>query len=130
MFVLAAGSFMACGLIAWRRRPDNHSGRLMTATGFAALIYPLLIQLEAPLATTLALLFSSTWTIGYVALLLTFRTAGRLEGTVDWLLVAVVTLTLLVAHFALLLVYPAPGNLLLIAENMPVADAINDTAAG
>ena len=128
MFVLAAGSFMACGLIAWRRRPDNHSGRLMTATGFAALIYPLLIQLEAPLATTLAMLFSATWTIGYVALLLSFRTGGRLEGIVDWLLVGVVTLTLLVAHFALLLVYPAPGNLLLVAENMTVADAINDTA--
>ncbi len=128
VFVLAAGSFMACGLIAWRRRPDNYSGRLMTATGFAALIYPLLIQLDSSLATTLALLFSAAWTIGYAALLLSFMTGGRLEHIVDWLLITVFTLTLLVAHFFLLLVYPAPGNLLLVAENMTIADAINDTA--
>jgi signal transduction histidine kinase len=128
VFVLAAGSFMACGLIAWRRRPDNHAGRLMTAIGFAALIYPLLIQVEAPLAMTLAMLFSAVWTIGYAALLLSFMTGGLLTGTIDRLLVGVFTLTLFVAHFALLLVYPAPGNLLLIETNMTIADAINDSA--
>jgi signal transduction histidine kinase len=100
----------------------------MTVTGFAALAYPLLIQVDAPLATTLAMLFSAAWTIGYAALLLGFMTGGRLEGTVDRLLVGVFTLTLFVAHFLLLLVYPAPDNLLLVSENMTVADAINDTA--
>jgi hypothetical protein len=28
---LVGGSFVICGLIAWRRRPDNRSGPLMTA---------------------------------------------------------------------------------------------------
>src|SRR5215207_6196309 len=34
VFTLIGGSFAACGLVAWRRRPDSHSGMLMTATGF------------------------------------------------------------------------------------------------
>ena len=127
VFFLAAGSFIACGLVAWRRRPDNQAGRLMTAIGFAALIYPLLIQLDSSLATTVAYLFSSVWTIGYVALLLSFMTGGLLAGTIDRLLVGVFTLTLFVANFLLLLVYPAPGNLLLVSENLRVADAIGDT---
>jgi signal transduction histidine kinase len=128
VFVLAAGSFIGCGLVAWRRRADNHAGRLMTAIGFTALIYPLLIQLDSSLATTLAYLFSSVWTIGYAALLLSFMTDGLLAGTIDRLIVGVFTLTLFVAHFLLLLVYPIPGNLLLVETNMTIADGINDAA--
>ena len=37
VFRLVGGSFAACGLIAWRRRPDSRSGLLMTATGFGFL---------------------------------------------------------------------------------------------
>jgi hypothetical protein len=96
VYILAAGSFAACGLVAWRRRPDNLSGRLMTATGFAAFAYPLLSQLGAPLTLTLAVLLNSTWTIGYVALLLAFMTGGRLESAVDLVLVGLYTLTLLI----------------------------------
>ena len=50
VFRIVGGLFAACGLVAWRRRPDNHSGRLMTATGFAFLASPLLLQFESPLA--------------------------------------------------------------------------------
>lgn len=56
VFRIVGGSFAACGLVAWRRHPDNHSGRLMTATGFAFLASPLLAQLDAPLARTAGLL--------------------------------------------------------------------------
>src|SRR6185369_5774687 len=42
VFRIVGGLFAACGLVAWRRRPDNHSGRLMTATGLAFLASPLL----------------------------------------------------------------------------------------
>ena len=37
VFRLIGGSFAACGLIAWRRRPDSRSGLLITAVGFAFL---------------------------------------------------------------------------------------------
>ena len=33
VFRLIGGSFAACGLIAWHRRPDSLSGPLMVATG-------------------------------------------------------------------------------------------------
>jgi hypothetical protein len=60
IFSLVGGSFAAFGLVAWRRRPDSRSGILMTATGFAFVIAPLLGQLDAPLAlTVMALLVDS-----------------------------------------------------------------------
>src|SRR5215216_1307660 len=60
VFTLVGGSFAAFGLVAWRRRPDSRSGILMTATGFAFFIAPLLGQLDAPLAlTVMALLVDS-----------------------------------------------------------------------
>ena len=34
---LSGVSFAACGLIAWRRRPDSAVGRLLTAAGFGVL---------------------------------------------------------------------------------------------
>lgn len=34
-------SFIGTGLFAWWRRPENHTGALMTAVGFASLIGPL-----------------------------------------------------------------------------------------
>src|SRR4051812_20224067 len=52
LYRLIGGSFAACGLIAWHRRPDSRSGLLMTATGFAFFITPLLSQLDAPAAQT------------------------------------------------------------------------------
>ena len=33
VYRLVGGSFAACGLIAWRRRPDSYGGVLMLATG-------------------------------------------------------------------------------------------------
>jgi signal transduction histidine kinase len=125
IFILAAGSFIACGLVAWRRRPDNHSGRLMTATGFAGLAYPLLSQLDWALAATAALLLYSVWTIGYVALLLTFQTGGRIQSPVDGLLVGAFALSLLVLQFVWMLFLEADGNVLTIAGDARVADAID-----
>ena len=37
---LIGGSFAACGLIAWQRRPDSRSGLWMTATGFGFFASP------------------------------------------------------------------------------------------
>jgi signal transduction histidine kinase len=126
VFILAAGSFAGCGLIAWRRRPDNVSGRLMTATGFAALIYPLLGQIDAPLTLTVGGLLVSAWTIGYVALLLTFMTGGRLESTIDRVLIGSYVLTMLVLQLVWILFLPLDGNLLEVWGDAEAAEAIND----
>src|SRR4051812_33941575 len=48
LFRLTGGVFAACGLIAWRRRPDSRSGLLMVATGAGLLIEPLFAPVDAP----------------------------------------------------------------------------------
>src|SRR5687768_18587458 len=66
VFTLVGGSFAACGLVAWRRRPDSRSGMLMTATGFAFLVSQLLSQVESELAATLRVLFVDVWIFFFV----------------------------------------------------------------
>jgi hypothetical protein len=48
-------SFVAAGLIAWRRRPDNHTGALMVAVGLAYAL-PGLRLVQSPAGYTLYLL--------------------------------------------------------------------------
>src|SRR5690242_17686831 len=76
LFRVTGGSFVACGLVAWRRRPDSRAGLLMTLTGFALFVAPVGSQIHAPAAQTFVWLFSDLWTISFVALVLTFVTAG------------------------------------------------------
>ena len=96
VFRIAGGLFAACGLVAWRRRPDNHSGRLMTATGFAFLASPLLLQFESPLLRTAGLLLRNVWLLFLVAILLTFLSGGRLRTRMDRFLFGAVAVDLLV----------------------------------
>src|SRR5918997_4802296 len=53
---LSGVSFAACGLVAWRRRPDSAVGAMLTAAGFGVLLGPILGQVDAPLAFTVATL--------------------------------------------------------------------------
>ena len=77
---LLGGSFAACGLIAWRRRPDSRSGPLMIATGAGFFLYPLLSQVEVPVVQTLAFLTTDFWMLAFVPLLLTILTGGRMRS--------------------------------------------------
>jgi len=103
VFALVGGSFCAFGLIAWHRRPDSRSGALMTATGFLFFAAPVLGPLEAPLAFTVYVLVVDLWIFPFVALLLTFLTAGRLQPGVDRWLVASFALPVIVLQAAWLL---------------------------
>ena len=128
VFRLVGGSFVACGLIAWHRRPDNHSGLLMTATGFAFFVSPLLTQIDSPLPQTLALVFPDLWLLFFVPLLLTFLTAGRLRSRVDRILVAAVLFEVLVLAPLFLMFSDADGATLLLVRPDPQIAAIVDTA--
>src|SRR5918999_700805 len=83
VFTLVGGSFAACGLIAWRRRPDSRSGMLMTATGFLFFVSPLLSQLDGEVANTVRGLFVDYWIFPFVALILTLLDRGRLRRDLD-----------------------------------------------
>ncbi|WP_171058196.1 sensor histidine kinase [Modestobacter altitudinis] len=127
VFRLVGGSFAACGLIAWHRRPDNHSGRLMTATGFALFVTPLFSQLGAPLARTVALWLPDLWVLFFVPLVLTLLTGGRLRTRSDRALVGVIVFELLVLAPLWLMFSPEQGNLFLVAPDERIAGVV-DTA--
>src|SRR4051794_210813 len=125
LFRLVGGSFAACGLIAWHRRPDNHSGRLMTAVGFALFVPALLGQLDAPLAQTGSLWLADLWLLFFVPLVLTLLTGGPLRGRSDRALVGVVLFALVVLAPLWLMFAPMEGNLLLVSADERVADTID-----
>jgi signal transduction histidine kinase len=124
-FRLLGGSFAACGLVAWRRRPDSHSGLLMTLAGFGFFVSPLLAQLEGSPAQTATIFFTDIWTIPFIALLLTILTAGRLQTTVDRALVSLFVLSLVVLQFVWMLFLEEPGNVLAAFPSETIANAID-----
>ncbi len=130
VFTLIGGSFAAFGLVAWRRRPDSHSGRLMTATGFLFFVQPLLSQLDSALAHTVRVLAVDWWIFFFVALILTLLTAGRLQSTLDRLLVASFAVPLVILQVAWMLFDPAEGHLLLAFPDADVAHQIDRTQRG
>ena len=77
---LTGGVFAACGLIAWRRRPDSLTGALMVATGFGLLVEPVFAQVDSPALRLVGDLLEDAWAIPMIALLLTYLSGGRLEG--------------------------------------------------
>jgi signal transduction histidine kinase len=121
------GSFIACGLIAWQRRPENRTGILMTLVGFLFLIEPLLVQVDSSVAYTLGQVAASWWAIPFAALVLAFP-SGRIASRVDASIVAgfafgTVVLQLL---WVLFLEFPAGrSNVLLVTADAGVADAID-----
>ena len=55
VYRLIGGSFAACGLIAWRRRPDSRSGLLMAVAGAGFFVSALISQFHPPVAQTAAM---------------------------------------------------------------------------
>ena len=124
VFACVGGSFAACGLVAWRRRPDSRSGALMTATGFAFFLPPLWGQIDAPLAGTARDLLVDLWSVLFVTLLVSLLTAGRLESTVDKLLVLAFVLPLVILNFVwLLFAEEVDPNVFLAFPDEQIADA-------
>ena len=98
LFRLVGTAYVACGLIAWRRRPDSRSGLLMTATGFLLFVEPLFDGFGS-----LGDLTEDLWSITIIWLLLTMLSGGRLTSRVDKTLVGLFVLEF--AHRG-----PAPGD--------------------
>jgi signal transduction histidine kinase len=121
---LSGVSFAACGLIAWRRRPDSAVGPLLTAAGFGVLAGPILAQVDSPPAFTLLVLVGELWILAFVTLILTFVTGGRLATTVDLVLVGAFFAGLFVLQFALMLFLEHDDNLLLVLPDAGIASAL------
>ena len=107
---LSGVSFAACGLVAWRRRPDSAVGRLLTLAGFGCSWPRSSSQIDSPLAFTVATLVGEMWIIVYAALILSFVTGGRLVSTVDRVLVGMFFVGLFVLQFAVMLFLERRGQ--------------------
>ena len=129
-FRLIGGSFAACGLIAWRRRPDNHSGLLMTLTGFAFFVSPLVSQLAWPPAQVIGLWLPDLWVLFFVLLVLTFLTGGRARTTADRVLAGAVLLELAVLAPLFLLFGGVPGNPLALWPHERTAEIVDAAQRG
>ena len=127
VYRLVGGSFAAFGLVAWRRRPDSRSGALMTATGFGLLVSLLLKQIDTGIAQTAGEVLEDIWTPFFVALILSFVTGGRLEASVDRLIVGATFAVVFVADVFSMLFVEQPGNVLLTFPSEEIYSAIDTT---
>ena len=122
LFRLVGGAFAVCGVIGWRRRPDSYTGPLMVATGFGLLVEPIFAQFDSPTIGLFGDLLEDAWGIPAIALLLSFLSGGRVEGSPARLLVAA-TILQQVAELARHLFLEREGNFLLLSPNAGAADA-------
>jgi signal transduction histidine kinase len=122
------GSFIACGLIVWQRRPDSRTGLWMTATGFLYLGPQLLEEIDTSVAYTIGEAFAVVWLVPFAALVLGYPT-GRLTGPADRIPVGVFLFGTTVMQVVWLLFLPADAydNVLMIRSDAGAADAIDTT---
>jgi signal transduction histidine kinase len=113
VYRLTGGAFVASGLIAWQRRPENRVGALMVAVGAGLFADPLLSQFDSALAKTLALLFTDFWSVFFCVLLLVFPDGRRITGKLDRLLVLAFAIPAIVMQLLWLLFLQERGHLLL-----------------
>ena len=126
VFGLVGGSFAISGLLAWHKRPDSYTGVLMTATGFAFFVSPLLRQIDGALAFTVWNLLVDVWIFFYVPLLLTLLARGRMRTRVEpWLLVAYAVPLVLLQVVWLLFAELEGDNLLLAFPDEDVAHVLD-----
>jgi signal transduction histidine kinase len=128
VFRLVGGAFVACGLIAWRRRPDSYSGLLMTATGFLLFVEPVFAQFDSGSAEVVGYVFGDLWSIPIVWLLLTMLSGGRLATRADRVLVAVFVVEFFLSLGSVLFL-EYDGNFLLVRADEGLADGFETARA-
>jgi signal transduction histidine kinase len=130
LVVLVGWSFMASGLVAWRRRPENRLGRLLFWLGLVWLTGQLLTEVPDAAVFTLGLLIADGWVVLFAFFLVSFP-HGRLHRRSDLLLFvgpfALATMVLEVVWLLFLDLGDNPGNALLIWPHAEVANAVDWT---
>jgi signal transduction histidine kinase len=128
LLVAVGVSFVASGLIAWRRRPDNRLGPVMVVLGLWWLIFNLMKFSGNSVVFTAGVLGNDA----FLALLVPFLVAfpgGQLVSRTSVLLAAPFAIAAVPLEVAWLLFSDprggAPGNALLVWPNEDVADAID-----
>jgi signal transduction histidine kinase len=122
------GSFIACGLIAWQRRPHTRTGPLLTVIGFLFAVQAPLAAADWSVAFTLGEIIANWWVLPFTVLVLGFP-AGRLISTLDRLIFAgfVLSGVILQVVWLFFLAFPegGPQNVILLSDDPGTADAID-----
>jgi signal transduction histidine kinase len=129
-WALTGCSYLFCGLVAWRHRPEKRIGPVMVVLGMWWMAGMAGQLSTAPLVATLGGFITDAWVVLLVYFLVSFP-SGRLVSRTDRLFLA----PFVFVQFPLYLVWllfvdfgpGAPRNVLLTWPNADVADAI-DTA--
>ena len=125
---LTGWAFIAAGIVAWLRRPDNRFGALMTAAGFSACVAALRVSTE-PWLFIDGLIFIALPYAVLFHILLAFP-SGALRRPLERVLVAVSYASAAVVHPVQLLFQDTtrqglPENPLLIADDVGVASTLS-----
>jgi signal transduction histidine kinase len=127
-WALTGSSFLFCGLIAWRHRPDKRLGPLMVVLGVVWSAGMAGQLSTAPLVATLGGFISDAWVVLLAYFLVSFP-SGRLVSRTDRLLVAPFAFVQFPLYLVWLLFVDfgpgAPRNVLLTWPDAEVADAID-----
>jgi signal transduction histidine kinase len=127
--LLVGWSFVASGLVAWDRRPENATGKVMVATGFAWFAHELAWATD-PLPWTLGQLLEPAYLLGAGFLLVSFPD-GRLHTAAEHWVMRIAVLIVAPLQIAwLLLGYgddrgcDCPDNLLQVVDAPAASEAI------
>ena len=126
------GSFIACGLVAWQRRPDSRIGPLMTLTGFVFLSEALLSEVDSHISYTLGQWSANWWIPPFAALVLGFP-SGRLSSRIDQAVVGAFVFGTVVGQLVWLLFLPFPPgkeNAFLLSADPSLANTIDRFESG
>ena len=126
------GSFIACGLVAWQRRPDSRIGPLMTLTGFVFLSEALLSEVDSHIAYTLGQWSANWWIPPFAALVLGFP-SGRLTARIDQAIIGAFVVGTVLGQLVWLFFLPFPPgkeNAFLISADPGLANTIDRFESG
>jgi len=128
---LIGWSYVLCGLVAWTRRPENGTGKLLVLIGFSWFV-PLLVDASNSFLFTLGQLTGSLVLAFFVHLLISYP-SGKLQTRLERTLVPIGYALAVVANGSLLLFEPdptcpdkgkCPANDLLVWEHKAIADVL------
>jgi signal transduction histidine kinase len=129
LYHVVGGSFAACGLLAWHRRPESRVGLLMVVTGLLFFVHVTLSRLHSSFAETIGIAVSNYWIITFVALLVWFPGGRRRWVAAERVVLGAFVVAEVVLALVWMLFAEVPRNLAVLWPNVQVAGAIDKTAS-
>ena len=129
LYHVVGGSFAACGLLAWHRRPESLAGPLMVVTGLLFFVHGTLGRLHSSFAETFGIAVSNYWIITFAALLVWFPGGRRRWGASEKFVIGAFVVAEVVLALVWMLFAEVPRNLALIWPNPQVASTIDKAAS-